>query len=119
MVTYDREEGAFPMSNGSNSGSADEMRVKYGFWLVLSGLVIMGIVFVVAILKWTAAADVAAAVGSLTGVVGTIVGAFFGVQAGASGKEKAEAARVIAENKAVHLAAELPPGAAQRVLSKF
>jgi len=102
------------MSN--NPGTADEKRVIYGFWIVLFGLFVVGVVFIVAILKWTTAADVATAVGSLTGVVGTIVGAFFGVQAGASGKEKAETARALAEDKAVRLAAELPPEAVKRAL---
>ncbi|OGO09954.1 MAG: hypothetical protein A3K46_05140 [Chloroflexi bacterium RBG_13_60_9] len=107
------------MNANAKTVAADELRVRYGFWVVVIGLAIVGIVFVVAILKWTTAADVATAVGSLTGVVGTIVGAFFGVQVGSSGKEKAEADRATAENKAMSFAAELPPELAKKVLSKF
>jgi len=99
--------------------STDELRMKYGFWVVIIGLILVGIVFIVAIVKWTTAADVATAVGSLTGVVGTIIGAYFGIQIGSAGKEKAEADRAIAEKKAISLAAELPPNVAKNVMSKF
>jgi hypothetical protein len=100
----------------ANSPSMDELRMRYGFWIVIAGLVVVGAVFVAAVLKWTTAADVSTAVGSLTGVVGTIIGAFFGVQVGSAGKEKAEAERVAMENKALSLAAELPPDRAKKIL---
>ena len=107
------------MNSIKQSTSADELRVRYGFWVVVIGLFIVGIIFVVSILKWSTAADVATAVGSLTGVVGTIIGAFFGIQVGSSGKEKAEADRATAEDKAMSLAAELPPDVAKNVLNRF
>jgi ABC-type nickel/cobalt efflux system permease component RcnA len=77
----------------------DQLRIKYGFRIVIIGLVLVAVVFLAAIVKWTTASDVAAAVSSVTGVVGTIIGAFFGVQVGSAGKEKAEAARAEAEKR--------------------
>jgi protein-S-isoprenylcysteine O-methyltransferase Ste14 len=90
----------------------DQLRIKYGFWIVFLGLVVAAAVFFGAIFHWTAAADVATAVGSVTGVIGTVVGAFFGIQAGSEGKEQVEAARVRAETNASRLALVLPPDVA-------
>jgi hypothetical protein len=106
------------MADNGNSGQADTIRVKYGFWIVLAGLAVVLAVFVAAIVKWTTASDVASAVGSVTGVVGTVVGAFFGLQAGAAGKEKAEDQRKEAEDRTLLFAGELPPGAVKRLLAK-
>lgn len=92
------------------------MRIKYGFWIVILGLVLVAAVFLAAIAKWSAAQDAAAAVGSVTGVIGTIIGAFFGVQVGSAGKEKVEAARSEAEKKVVRLAAAMQPDVAARIL---
>jgi hypothetical protein len=93
----------------------DQLRIKYGFWIVFLGLVVAAAVFFGAIFHWTAAADVATAVGSVTGVIGTIVGAFFGIQAGSEGKEQAETARVKAETNAFQIALALPPNVAAQV----
>ncbi len=102
---------------------SDQMRIKYGFWVVITGLTIIAVVFVIAIMKWSAAGDVAAAVGSVTGVIGTVVGAFFGVHVGSQGKEKAEdraltaeSARKTAEERAIHLAAAAQPEIATRIM---
>jgi hypothetical protein len=75
----------------------DLARIKYGFVVVLVGLAAVVFIYTVAIWHWTAASDVTAAVGSAGGVIGTIVGAFFGLQLGAAGKEKAEEQRDRAE----------------------
>jgi hypothetical protein len=71
--------------------------------------VLLGVVFGVAVSRFTAAAGVTAVVGSVATVVGTIVGAFFGVQAGSSGKEAAEAGRALAESTARKALAKLDP----------
>jgi hypothetical protein len=104
------------MAQNASAAQTDQMRIRYGFWLSAIGLGIVGAVFIVAVMRWPAAADVSAVVGSVTGVVGTIVGAFFGVQVGSAGKEQAEAARKGAEERALRLAAAMPPDAAARVL---
>jgi len=49
----------------------------------------LGVVFAIAVWRFTAARDVTAAVGSVATVVGTIVGAFFGVHIGTAAKESA------------------------------
>jgi len=98
------------------ASQTDQMRIRYGFWIIILGFVLVTVVFLAAILKWTTASDVATVVGSVTGVVGTIIGAFFGVQVGSAGKEKAETARNQAEDKVVRLAAALDPTVANNIL---
>jgi hypothetical protein len=95
---------------------SDGLRSKYGFWVVVVGLAVVALVWTVAILNWKQASDVATAVGSVTGVVGTLVGAYFGVQVGAAGKEKAERDRDDAQDKVSKLAGALPPDVAERLL---
>jgi hypothetical protein len=87
------------------------MRVKYGFRIVIGGFVLVGFGLALSVWKWSAATDVSSVLGLITGVVGTVVGAFFGVQIGSQGKEKVEVARKSAENRALHLAAALGPKA--------
>lgn len=104
------------MAENTTAVQADYLRIKYGFWIVVIGLTIVAAVFLVAITKWTAASDVTAVVGSVTGMVGTIIGAFFGVQVGSAGKEKAESDRKVAEDKALRLASAMQPEVAVRIL---
>ena len=49
-------------------------------------------------------------------VLGTIIGAYFGVRVGARGKEDAEAARVVAATKVERLAAHVDAAEAEQVL---
>ena len=93
----------------------DQLRIKYGFWVVIGGLVVIVLAFFAAIARWTVASDVTAVVGSVTGVVGTVVGAFFGVQVGSAGKEKAENERNTAQLKLVKAAGALPPDVAAKM----
>ena len=80
-------------------------------------------VFITGVMKWSTAADVTAVVGSITGVLGTVVAAFFGVHIGSQGKEKAEDRATVAENdrktsedKVAQLAAVLAPEVAAKIL---
>jgi hypothetical protein len=95
-----------------------EMRLKYGFWVVLVGLVVSLAAVLVAIWRLTDPTTIAGVVASLTGMVGTVVGAFFGVQVGAAGKEKAEAERSEAPKMATQMAAALHPDDAKRILGQ-
>jgi len=102
------------VENGTAS-QTDQMRIRYGFLIVIIGLFLVTVVFLVAMKKYPTASDVTGVVGSVTGVVGTIIGAFFGVQVGSAGKEKAEAARNKAEDKVMRLAAALNPAEAKSI----
>jgi hypothetical protein len=75
----------------NGAGEADLERIKYGAMIILAGFVNIVIVFLVAVFHYTQAAEVATAVGALTTVVGTLVGAFFGANIGSAGRERAHA----------------------------
>ena len=66
-------------------------------------------VFGIGVTRITVGADMVAALGSVTTVVGTIIGAYFGVQIGSHGKEAAEAERTQAENAARLALGKLDP----------
>jgi hypothetical protein len=105
----------------TEAGQTDQLRIKYGFWVVIVGFLLVGVIAVAAVSKWNAAGDVTAVVGSVTGVVGTVVGAFFGVHIGSAGKEKAEAAADQANDEAQTFAGLLSPAqfkAAKEYLEK-
>lgn len=103
--------------NQPNSQSVDLARVRYGAWLIVVAFVLLGAVFGIAVAKFTAPADITAVVGSVAGVVGVIIGAFFGVQVGSSGKEAAEADRAQAERAARIALAKLEPREADQIMS--
>jgi threonine/homoserine/homoserine lactone efflux protein len=105
------------MANRLGGTSTDEAgRWKYGLWVVFAGLAVILVAFGAALLAFSEAADVSTALAPVTGVVGTIVGAYFGVQAGAAGKEKAEQQRAQATELAHHALGALPEDKAEKVM---
>jgi hypothetical protein len=80
-------------SGGTTPATDDSGHWKYGVVVVLAGLAVILLAFFLALREYDRAAEVSTALAPITGVVGTIVGAYFGVQVGAAGREKAEAAR--------------------------
>ncbi len=73
-------------------------------------------VFGIGVSKITVGADMDAALGSVTTVVGTIIGTFFGLQIGSHGKEAAEAGRTQAEKAARTALSKLDPNSADDVM---
>jgi hypothetical protein len=84
---------AEPTSKAGEKKTDDSAKWRYGVVVVLAGLFVILVAFVVAVGQYDKASDVSTALAPITGVVGTIVGAYFGVQVGAAGKDKADAAR--------------------------
>ena len=58
-------------------------------------------------------------VGAVASLVGTVVGAFFGVQVGAVGKERAEAARERSDQGIKAALSMLPPEAAEQLRAQM
>jgi hypothetical protein len=61
------------------------------------------------------AADVSTALAPVTGIVGTIVGAYFGVQVGSQGRQQAEANTVEAQKRVTQLAAAVDPERLEKI----
>ena len=75
------------MAGNSGSGSGGIGGSGPGMWraiVVIAGLAVVGGVFFGALAHFSDAKDVAAVTGAVTGVIGTIVTAFFGIHATAS-----------------------------------
>jgi hypothetical protein len=114
------------VADQASIASVDLERVKYGARLVGGAFVLLGVVFGLAVWRFAAARDVSAAVGSVATVIGTIIGAFFGIHIGSAAKETAEAGRAHAEagradaEKIARAAlAKLDPPAAQEVVNSL
>jgi hypothetical protein len=75
-------------------------KARYGFLIVIAGLVSVIVLYIGTILIFAnltpenLANNVVACMGAITGVVGSLVGAYFGVQLGSAGKEASDASAV-------------------------
>lgn len=90
------------------SGAVGKLSMQ-GFYVVVVGLLVVLTIYVVAVLRWDSASDVTTVVGSAGGIVGTVIGAFFGVQVGSAGRDRAERQRNVAQERSMALAAALSP----------
>lgn len=92
-----------------DSADLDAKYTRYGFYVVLAGIGAVVAIYCIAALRWSNAADVAAAVGAAGSIIGTIVGAYFGLQTGSAGRQRAERQRDVAQERSMTLAAALDP----------
>jgi hypothetical protein len=95
------------------AAQADAARWRYGFFVVLTGLGVVLVAFAAAVF---ASGEFATLFAGVCGVVGTIIGAYFGIQAGQSGKSRVELELRRAHEMAVRLAAHVGVEKAPRVI---
>ena len=95
----------------------EKMRITYAFWLAVIGLAIAAtlVIFLVARTEYKSS-DVVAVTGLFTSVLGTLVGAFFGLQIGSAGKEKAQQEAQDAHSLAQKALARLSPDDAKALV---
>lgn len=105
-------------ATGGPSGP-ETIKAKYGIVVVLAGLAVILVAFIVALARYDKAADVSTALAPVTGIVGTLVGAYFGVQVGSEGKARAEEARSRSEEQAKAALGALPPETAESIRQTF
>jgi hypothetical protein len=87
----------------------DPDRLVYGLIVVIAGLIAVTACYGFALFTKLLPEDhVAMALASFGGVIGTIVGTFFGLHHGAAGKEKAERERDKAQKIALMLSGRAP-----------
>jgi hypothetical protein len=91
-------------------------RWRYGLYAVLAGMAALVLVFFFAIYRLPDAGSAAAAMGPVLAAIATLAGAYFGIQAGAAGKERSDQAAYEAHSQAVQLAAIADPAQAAAVL---
>lgn len=87
------------MSNGEpTSNVSGGQLLKYGFWVVVIGVVAIMTAFLVSLTRLSGSGDVATAASAMFAAIGTLVGAYFGFHAGSAGKAGADQARQTAED---------------------
>jgi hypothetical protein len=96
------------------AAQAEAARWRYGFFVVVTGLVVILIGFVVIALR---SSDMSAAFAGLVGVSGAIIGAYFGVQVGQSGKDRIESELRRTNEIAIRLAAKIHAHDADAVIN--
>jgi hypothetical protein len=101
------------------SEEIDRLRLRYGFWITITGFALVFLITLIATFRWVEVTNVATVVGAVSSLVGTVVGAFFGVQVGAVGKERAEAARERSEQGIKAALSMLPPEAAEQLRAEM
>jgi hypothetical protein len=97
----------------------DRLRLRYGFWIIMTGFVLVFLITLISTFRWAEVTSVATVVGAVASLVGTVVGAFFGVQVGAVGKERAEAARERSDQGIKAALSMLPPEAAEQLRAEM
>ncbi|MGV9306721.1 hypothetical protein [Nonomuraea sp. NPDC003727] len=95
------------------AAQADAARWRYGFFVVLTGIIVILVAFGAAVF---ATKEFATMFAGVCGVIGTIIGAYFGIQAGQSGKARVEMELHRAHELAVRLAAYVGTENAPRVI---
>jgi hypothetical protein len=98
----------------------EKLRINRAFYLSIIGLGLAAVLVVALLIAgWKAASDITAVVGLFTSVLGTLVGAFFGLQIGSADKAKAEERADNAQKKADVLGAFAHPETIQKAMEKF
>ncbi|GAA3024579.1 hypothetical protein [Streptosporangium longisporum] len=96
------------------AAQAEAARWRYGFYVVVMGLLVILVGFVVIAFR---NGDTAAPFAGLVGVSGAIIGAYFGVQVGQSGKDRVEAELRRTNEMAIRLAAKVHAHDADAVIN--
>ena len=103
---------AFLMTRQAANDSPETTRLKWGAAITAVAFVAIVAVFCLAVWMFDSANDVVATVGVITGLMGTVIGTFFGVQVGSAGTQTATAAALEAA-RAAERAADSAGRAAQ------
>jgi|WetSurSiteA1Bulk_404760.scaffolds.fasta_scaffold41063_2 hypothetical protein len=81
-----------PEPGKAKNNTVEKLRINRAFQLSLTGILLaVGLIVFLVCKNWGGAADITAVVGLFTSVLGTLVGAFFGLQIGSEGRANAEA----------------------------
>lgn len=94
------------MTTGIKAG-ADRQQATL---IILSGLLAILIVVAVAVVRYVNSGDAASVITAAGATIGTLVGAYFGLNLGSAGRQKAEDSKDAAHAKLIAVAAALPPG---------
>jgi len=107
----------------AQSPEVEKLRIQKAFWLSIGGLFLAAVLVVFLVLsggfKAATAPDITSIVGLFTTTLGTLVGAFFGLQIGSAGKEAAEKRAEDAQKKADALGAAATPKILKKAMTLY
>jgi hypothetical protein len=104
----------------NQSESLEIERIRRAYYLSMFGLGLAASLVVVLVIAGCCDANgITSIVGLFTSILGTLVGAFFGLQIGSSGKEKAEERADNAQKKADVLGAYAQPDTIKLAMDKY
>ncbi|GAA4910295.1 hypothetical protein EV188_10154 [Actinomycetospora succinea] len=99
----------------SDPGGSGSDRWRLGLYAVLGGALLITLIAVVALIRYPVAADAATATAPFVAAIGTITGAYFGIQAGSANQDQTHQAMVDASHRAEKWAALADPTVAAAV----
>jgi len=89
-----------PNQEDQKDPALEKYRIRSALTLSIVGLALAAVVVIALLIAgWRTGSDVSAVVGLFTTTLGTMVGAFFGLQIGSSGKEEANSRAKSAQKK--------------------
>ena len=103
----------------------NELRIRLGFYVIVAGFILIAVTLLIAVSLWafrTSAdqmkiSDLVSMISTVTGVVGTIVGAFFGVNSAGAARDQMNVARQETQEVSNRALAHLSPEVAARVIN--
>ena len=104
---------------GKSNLNLEKTRMHYAFWLAVIGIGLSAVLVVVLFLTGMDSQQIGAIIAIFTGITGTLVGTFFGVQIGSAGREQERADRRYSERMATMAMAKLDPQLADQVMNEM
>ncbi len=93
VVVLSRRRAGTAQPFSASDRDLEALRIERGFWLIIAGLVLSLVVTIVTVAlvfvpSKSNTGDVVAVITAMTGVIGTLIAAFFGVQAAGAGRSQ-------------------------------
>jgi hypothetical protein len=100
----------------TRASDEEKAKLRYAFLVAIAALSTLILILLIGATEWSGAKDAASLISPVAGVVGTIVGAYLGHQAGSAGRARAAADHREQTRIAQQLAAVADRSAAARIL---
>ena len=107
------------MTDKSQKPELEILRMRYAFWLAVTGLGLSAALVIILFIWGMDSSQIGAIVGIFTGLTGTLVGTFFGVQIGSIGREQERQEKQKMETMAMMAIGELEPEKAKAIMDEM
>jgi hypothetical protein len=104
------------VTDRARANDEEQLKLRYAFRVAIVALLTLIAILLIGATEWSGAKDAASVISPVAGVVGTIVGAYLGHQAGAAGRARDAADHREQTRIAQQLAAVADRKAAARIL---